>query len=96
VPENLRDKPTLVVSLINPVAGEQNLELSYLTGGLSWRADYVAELNEHDHYLDFNGWVTLTNNSGAATSPVRSSAVSRKHRRCLIFAARTTLLPMSK
>ena len=66
VPENLRDKPTLVVSLINPVAGEQNLELSYLTGGLSWRADYVAELNEQDDYLDFNGWVTLTNNSGAA------------------------------
>ena len=33
VPENLRDKPTLVISLINPVQGEQNLELSYLTVG---------------------------------------------------------------
>jgi hypothetical protein len=66
VPENLRDKPTLVVSLINPVAGEQNLELSYLTAGLSWRADYVAELNERDDRLDLNGWVTLTNQSGAA------------------------------
>jgi hypothetical protein len=66
VPENLRDKPTLVVSLINPVAGEQNLELSYLTAGLSWRADYVAELNERDDHLDLNGWVTLTNQSGAA------------------------------
>jgi hypothetical protein len=66
VPENLRDKPTLVVSLVNPVAGEQNLELSYLTAGLSWRADYVAELNERDDRLDLNGWVTLTNQSGAA------------------------------
>jgi hypothetical protein len=66
VPENLRDKPTLVVSLINPIAGEQNLELSYLTAGLSWRADYVAELNERDDRLDLNGWVTLTNQSGAA------------------------------
>ncbi|MDO9101503.1 MAG: DUF4139 domain-containing protein [Candidatus Nitrotoga sp.] len=66
VPENLRDKPTLVVSLINPVAGEQNLELSYLTAGLSWRADYVAELNARDDRLDLNGWVTLTNQSGAA------------------------------
>src|SRR5687768_3451364 len=45
VPENLRDQPTLVVSLINAVAGEQDLELSYLTGGMSWHADYVAELN---------------------------------------------------
>ncbi len=66
VPDTLRDKPTLVISLINPVAGAQNLELSYLTGGLSWRADYVAELNADDSQLDLNGWVTLTNQSGAA------------------------------
>src|SRR5687768_5191184 len=37
VPEDLRDKPTLIISLINPAGGEQNLELSYLTSGLSWR-----------------------------------------------------------
>lgn len=66
VPENLRDKPTLVVSLVNAVAGDQDLELSYLTGGMSWHADYVAELNERDDHLDFSGWVTLTNQSGAA------------------------------
>ena len=66
VPDSLRDKPTLVISLINPSAGAQDLELSYLTGGLSWRADYVAELNAADDRLDLNGWVTLTNQSGAA------------------------------
>jgi hypothetical protein len=66
VPENLRDQPTLVISLISPRAGEQNLELSYLTGGLSWKADYVAELNDKDDRLDMNGWVTLTNQSGAS------------------------------
>ncbi|OYY76753.1 MAG: DUF4139 domain-containing protein, partial [Hydrogenophilales bacterium 16-62-9] len=66
VPDTLRDKPTLVISLVNPVAGIQNLELSYLTGGLSWRADYVAELNASENQLDLNGWVTLNNQSGAA------------------------------
>ena len=66
VPDTLRDKPTLAISLVNPSAGPQNLELSYLTGGLSWRADYVAELNADDDRLDLNGWVTLTNQSGAA------------------------------
>ncbi|MDP2030902.1 MAG: DUF4139 domain-containing protein [Thiobacillus sp.] len=65
VPDTLRDKPTLVISLVNPTAGVQNLELSYLTGGLSWRADYVAELNANDSLLDLNGWVTLKNESGA-------------------------------
>lgn len=66
VPDTLRDRPTLVVALESPAAGPQNLELSYLTGGLSWRADYVAELNAGDDLLDLNGWVTLTNESGAA------------------------------
>ena len=76
VPENLRDTPTLVISLINTVAGEQNLELSYLTAGMSWRADYVAELNERDDRLDLNGWVTLTNQSGAAYSNARLQLVA--------------------
>ena len=66
VPDNLRDTPTLVASLINAPAGEHNLELSYLSGGLSWQADYVAELNARDDRLDLNGWATLTNQSGAA------------------------------
>jgi len=76
VPDTLRDKPTLVISLLNPTAGTQDLELSYLTGGLSWRADYVAELNAHDDQLDLNGWVTLTNQSGAAYPNARLQLVA--------------------
>ena len=76
VPDTLRDKPTLVISLLNPAAGLQNLELSYLTGGLSWRADYVAELNAADDQLDLNGWVTLTNQSGAAYPDARLQLVA--------------------
>lgn len=65
VPENLRDRPTLVMSLHNGGAAQQEVELSYLTGGLAWKADYVAELNAADDKLDLSGWVTLTNTSGA-------------------------------
>src|SRR3954466_4067308 len=66
VPQNLRDRPTLVTDLNVTRGGAQHAELSYLTGGLSWRADYVAELNAADNALDLNGWVTLTNQSGTA------------------------------
>lgn len=66
VPANLRDKPTLVTELDAARAGSQQVELSYLTGGLAWKADYVAELNANDSALDLNGWVTLTNTSGTA------------------------------
>lgn len=65
VPANLRDRPTLVMSLNNSGAAQQEIELSYLTGGLGWKADYVAELNSNDDKLDLSGWVTLTNTSGA-------------------------------
>ncbi|HXV21492.1 MAG TPA: hypothetical protein VD811_10970, partial [Desulfuromonadales bacterium] len=65
VPANLRDRPTLVVQLLSGTEKPQQLELAYLTGGLSWRADYVAELGAKDDRLDLSGWVTLTNQSGA-------------------------------
>jgi hypothetical protein len=66
VPANLRDRPTLVSELNSSRGGQQTVELSYLSGGLSWKADYVAELNAADSALDLNGWVTLTNKSGTA------------------------------
>jgi len=66
VPANLRDRPTLVMSLNNGGVAQQEVELSYLTGGLAWKADYVAELNAADDKLDLSGWVTLTNTSGAS------------------------------
>jgi hypothetical protein len=66
VPANLRDKPTLVTELEAGRAGSQQVELSYLTGGLSWKADYVAELSATDDALDLSGWVTLTNQSGTS------------------------------
>ncbi|HEY0634681.1 MAG TPA: DUF4139 domain-containing protein [Gammaproteobacteria bacterium] len=66
VPENLRDRPTLSLLLDNANRGKQELELSYLSGGLSWRADYVAELAPGDDKLDLTGLITLTNASGTA------------------------------
>lgn len=65
IPDNLRDRPTLVMQIQNKQTAEQTLELSYLTAGLAWKADYVAELNASDDKLDLSGWVTLTNTSGS-------------------------------
>lgn len=66
VPANLRDRPTLVTQINNKGAADQTVELSYLTGGLGWKADYVAELNSKEDMLDLSGWVTLSNTSGAS------------------------------
>lgn len=65
IPANLRDRPTLTNLIHNTGALQQTVELSYLTGGLSWKADYVGELNVKDDMMDLSGWVTLSNTSGA-------------------------------
>jgi hypothetical protein len=64
VPDNLRARPTLSVSVIGSHAGTRRATLSYLTPGLGWKADYVALYNESDGKIDVQGWVTLTNSSG--------------------------------
>lgn len=80
VPANLRDRPTLSV-LLEAAGGKQTVELSYLTGGLSWQADYVANLSTDGKSLDLNAWVTLTNRSGAgfddATLQLVAGSVNR-------------------
>lgn len=76
VPGNLRDRPTLVMGLNNSGAAQQTVELSYLTGGLNWKADYVVELNPADDKLDISGWVTLTNTSGASYNNAKLQLVA--------------------
>jgi hypothetical protein len=44
VPPNLRSRPTLITKIDSDTAGTLPMELDYLTSGLSWAADYVAEL----------------------------------------------------
>jgi hypothetical protein len=65
VPDNLRARPTLSVTVVGDRAGTRQATLSYLTPGLGWKADYVALYNEADGKIDVQGWVTLTNTSGA-------------------------------
>lgn len=76
VPNNLRDRPTLVIKGSRSDPAAQELELSYLTSGLSWKADYVAELNDADDQMDLSGWVTLTNTSGTHYSQAKLQLVA--------------------
>ena len=90
VPDNLRDKPTLVMQLVSKTDRPQDLELSYLTGGLGWQADYVAELNSDESKLNLLGWVTLTNTSGTSYNNARLQLVAGDvHQVQPIFEKRT-------
>jgi hypothetical protein len=65
LPENLVSKPTLAWLLRNTRPAPQRVEASYLTGGISWKSDYVMLINATDSRADLTGWVTINNQSGA-------------------------------
>jgi hypothetical protein len=65
LPENLVSKPTLAWLLRNTRPAPQRVEASYLTGGISWKSDYVMLINAADSRTDLTGWVTINNQSGA-------------------------------
>ncbi len=76
VPKNLVATPTLVWDLENREGGAQTVEASYLTNGMNWRADYVLLVDANDAKGDLQGWVTLTNASGATFEDARLQLVA--------------------
>ena len=65
LPENLIAKPTLMWLFENKGKPSHEIEVSYLTENITWRADYVLVLDRDDSAADLSGWVSLENNSGA-------------------------------
>jgi len=65
LPQELVARPTLVWSLNAPKAGNVPTEVSYLTDGMNWSADYVAVVDADDKKAGLSGWVTIDNHSGA-------------------------------
>ena len=57
-------KPTLLWKLLSAAPGKQEVEFSYLTGGMRWEANYNAVAPEKGDAFDIVGWVTLENMSG--------------------------------
>lgn len=65
LPEGLITRPTLVWMVDADRSGKGNAEISYLTRGMSWEAQYVAVTDAEDKAISLAGWVSITNNSGA-------------------------------
>lgn len=76
LPEGLITKPTLKWLLDTDQQGTHQIQLSYMTGGLNWVADYVAVVNEDDSQVDLTCWVTITNNSGASYKNARLKLIA--------------------
>ena len=63
IPEGLISKPSLLWQLNSDREQDAKMELSYLTQGMSWQANYVMTLG-NANAADVQGWVSLNNASG--------------------------------
>ncbi len=66
LPGGLITRPTLVWLIDNAGAPKRDAQISYLTTGLSWHAEYVAVIAADDRAMSWAGWVSLENNSGTS------------------------------
>jgi hypothetical protein len=67
LPEGLITRPTLRWLVNSESGGDKETEVSYLTSGLSWRADYVLVIGEQPaDPADLSAWVTVNNTCGAS------------------------------
>src|SRR5579872_920183 len=57
-------KPRLEWLISTDKAGKFPAEFSYVTGGMSWQADYNIVAPEKGDVVDIVGWVTIDNQSG--------------------------------
>lgn len=75
LPENLRNKPTLMAKLESDENEEKKLSLAYLTNGIDWQTNYVVNVIDNQN-LNLTGWVTINNQSGIDYSDAKVQLVA--------------------
>jgi len=83
LPSDLITKPSLVWKTTSQ-KGKQKIKLNYLTRNISWKSDYILNLDETN---SLNGWISIQNNSGTVyenaniyviAGDVKTNSVKRK------------------
>lgn len=78
LPEGLILKPTLVWRTEADRNIKTPCEVSYLTNGINWHAEYVAVVDNDDKNLSLSGWVSIDNQSGATYKDATLKLVAGK------------------
>ncbi|MDD5765218.1 MAG: hypothetical protein PHW79_03030 [Candidatus Marinimicrobia bacterium] len=76
LPSGLILKPTLQWLLSSKIGAQVESEISYLTSGMSWHAEYLMVLEKNDRDFTLNSWVSLDNQSGATYENARMKLVA--------------------
>lgn len=81
LPEGLITRPTLFWEIEAEGSSQRQAEISYLTGGVSWHAEYVVVTDEQDREAEVAAWVSINNGSGATYREAQLQLVAGDVRR---------------
>ncbi len=76
LPEGLITRPTLLWWLDSGIEGDHKAQVSYLTTGINWHAEYVGVVDDKDQNLEIAGWVSIDNRSGATYRDARMKLIA--------------------
>ena len=76
LPEGLITRPTLVWLFESTKSMKHNLEISYLTKGIRWQAEYIASIRDEEGLLELSGWASIENRSGHTFKDARLRLVA--------------------
>jgi len=76
LPGSLISRPTLSWIYRSKAARDYDIEVSYLTEGMKWNADYVLFVADGKSAGGLSGWVTVNNQSGAEYADAKLKLVA--------------------
>jgi len=76
LPGGLTTRPTLVWLLESTKSAKHDAQISYLTKGIQWTAEYTAGFNEEAGRLELSGWASIENRSGQTFKDARLRLVA--------------------
>ena len=76
LPEGLITRPTLMWLVSNRGPETHKTEVSYLTVGVNWHAEYVGVVDQDDKHMEMGGWVSLENSSGTTYKDAKLKLVA--------------------
>ncbi|MBQ8870805.1 MAG: DUF4139 domain-containing protein [Alphaproteobacteria bacterium] len=95
LPQNLREKPTLIAKINSNKETTQELELAYLTNSVSWKTNYVAHIKDQN-LLNLTAWVTINNNSGTDYDNAKIDLIAGEVNQIFESPLRTNRIMMTK
>ncbi len=76
LPKDLNAKPVLSMVVEADVPGEKEITLSYLSSGISWKADYRLDVAGEEGDGPLFGWLTVTNSTSKTFKDVPTNIIA--------------------